>query len=324
MVYIFTAVLIAQPAGAQSRTGIEQLDGVAGAAVRALRMQRAGEYPAARTILLAALSETPESASLLGTLASVEQDMGEYLEAERSYLHALGVATRSQVDIERITILNNLGTLYLDTRQYSKAERVRDDLERMGPGAFESYPALSALLQNLIASLEHARNRDDEAARHYEQALRLFRSAQGPVSIDAAIVESNLGTLYWEAGQYGPAGDLFRQSIRDIKTASGPQNPALVRSLINLAGCENMSGHPNEAEALARSAVELSGKILGLDHPVTARAELQLASVLRKLRRKTEARELEKRAQALLRNASETSPARYTVGLQELAPHVKR
>src|SRR5262249_49278362 len=117
-----------------------------------------------------------------------------------------------------------------------------------------------------IPSLEHARNRDDEAERYYSRSLLLLRQARGPASIDAAIVQSNMGLLRLGARQYALAAALFREAIREIEIASGPDDPALIRALVNLARCENMSGHANEAEALARRAVELSSKMFGQAH----------------------------------------------------------
>src|SRR5262249_19190224 len=51
-----------------------------------------------------------------------------------------------------------------------------------------------------------------------------------------------------------------------LRSPRAPDDPALIRALVNLARCENMSGHANESEALARRAVELSSKMFGQAH----------------------------------------------------------
>jgi len=84
-----------------------------------------------------------------------------------------------------------------------------------------------------------------------------------------------------------------------------------------------MSGHPNEAEPVARRAVELSVKVLGERHPVTATAMLEQATALRRLRRKGPARDLEKRAAACLRNSSTRNLTGYTVSLRDLGAPAK-
>jgi hypothetical protein len=80
-----------------------------------------------------------------------------------------------------------------------------------------------------------------------------------------------------------------------------------------------MSDNPSKAEAVARRAVELSIKVFGKDHLVTATAMLEQAAALRKLGRKGPARDLEKLAKASLRNNTATSLSGYTVNLHDFA-----
>src|SRR5262249_12491835 len=115
-------VLTVLAAGAQLRYGTDQDDRVSEQIVSARSKQHAGDYHAARDILLQTLSEAPDSASLLDALGSVEQDLGEYFEAERSYLRALSLSAATSGDPERVAILQNLATLYIETHQYPKGE----------------------------------------------------------------------------------------------------------------------------------------------------------------------------------------------------------
>jgi hypothetical protein len=78
-------------------------------------------------------------------------------------------------------------------------------------------------------------------------------------------------------------------------------------------------GDASLAEPLARRAVELSSKIFGEVHPVTAAAMLGQAAALRRLGQKGFARKLEKRARAGLRVSSPINTAGYTVSLHDLA-----
>jgi hypothetical protein len=67
-------------------------------------------------------------------------------------------------------------------------------------------------------------------------------------------------------------------------------------------------GHPTEPEALARRTVELSSKIFGREHSITATAILEEASARRELRCKALTRELEKHAKTSLRSSSKAKP----------------
>jgi tetratricopeptide (TPR) repeat protein len=315
--------LAALPTGAQSRNESHQAVTAPGQLLAARNKQRAGEYSAARDILLGALSKASNSASLLNQLGSVRQDLGEYLEAERSYLQALSASAQTEGDPERLVILNNLGTLYFETGQYAKGDGVREQLEKLAAGNLEGHPAAAAKLLNVIASLEHARSRDDEAETHYARSLQLFQKANGTVTVDAALVKNNLGSLRLEAGRYESACDLFQQAIREIGIASGPEGPELIQPLVNLARCKNLSGYSNQAEPVARRAVELSMKVFGEAYPVTAGAMLEHAAALRRLRCKGPARDLEKRARTSLRNSSMKNLGAYTVSLRDLADAIR-
>lgn len=129
------------------------------------------------------------------------------------------------------------------------------------------HPGEAGTLLNIIAGLEHARNRDDEAERYYSRALLLLRQAHERASVDAALVEANLGFVRLDARQYESAEGLFRQAISEIEIASGPESPVLVRPLVNLARCENMSNHPNDAETVARRAVNFRSRSSGRGTP---------------------------------------------------------
>ena len=319
-----TALALTAPTEAQSRNERSHPVPDSEQLLSAIDRQHAGEYNAARDILQKALSKTPESAALLNALGSVQEDMGEYFEAERSYLHALSVSAEGASDAERAMVLQNLGTLYLDTNQYLKGEQIRKQLEKLQPGVLKDHAGEAGALLNVIASLEHARNRDDEAERYYSESLHRLHQAHGPISVDAALVETNLGFVRLDARQYESAAALFREAILEIEIAAGPETPALIRPLIDLAGCENMRGHPNQAQPFAHRAVELSLKAFGEGHPVTATAMLHEAASLRGLRRKKLARDLEKRAKASLRRNSSRNLGGYTVGLQDLASAAAR
>ena len=314
---VFIMVLIAVAAPALSADAA-QADPIVMQLLSAREKQRNGEYSAAQAILVNALSASPDSAALLDALGSVQQDMGGYLDAERTYVHALNASSQARDNRERLNILNNLATLYIDTGQYSSGEKIRAELEKLDPEILQGQSIAFARLLNTMGSLDHERDRDDEAVRYYIRSLQLFHEAQGPVSLDAAAVENNLGYIKFEAGQYDSASDLYRQAVREIESALGSQHPSLVRPLINLAMCLDLSGDPKQAELQARRAVALSVKIFGEEHPVTARAMLEQANALRRLRCKAQARDLEKRAKAVLRSTSAANLTGYTVSLREM------
>jgi tetratricopeptide (TPR) repeat protein len=311
----FLTLAAAFPVEARPLSGIDPAGTAFQELLRGRRLQQAGQFKAARDVLLQALSAAPDSAALLDALGSVEQDMGEYGEAERFYLRAIAAPDSGG---ERIIALNNLGTLYLETAQYAKGDRIRKELEKLLPAILDSHPTAAGVLFSVIGGLEHGRRRDHEAERDYLRSLQLFEQARRSASQQAAYVKNNLGGLKLEAGRCDSARDFFQQAIQEIESISGLEDPNLVKPLINMARCENHEHRPQAAEPLARRAVELSTRFFGEAHRATATAMLEQAAALRRLGRKEVASDLEKRAKAALRTNSGRN-ATYTVDVNELA-----
>jgi tetratricopeptide (TPR) repeat protein len=281
--------------------------------------QDRGEYVAARAILIKALLKEPRCPALLDALGSVEQDLAEYGKAEQSYLRALHASAEMADNAERIVALHNLGTLYLDTGNYARGQRIREQLEelRLDPVAAD-HPKQAALLLNLLASLNHERNRDDEAEHYYARALQLLRQTPAAASGDIALIENNLGFLHLEAKQYDSAANFFLKSITDLEASLSADNAALIRPLINLARCENSLENFKEAESHARRAVQISSSVFGQQHPLAARAMLEQSFALRRLGYKARARELERPAKITLKRSLEGNWNRHSIDLAEL------
>jgi Tfp pilus assembly protein PilF len=99
--FILTALTISQSTEAQLQNRIEEPGGAAALLRGALAKQSAGDYATAHTMLTNALLAAPKSGRLLSALGSVQQDLGEYLEAERSYIRALEIFAQSGNDLPR-------------------------------------------------------------------------------------------------------------------------------------------------------------------------------------------------------------------------------
>ena len=323
---LLAASLIPATSWTQPRAEISSPESVQQVLLRASECRSAADYRAARTILTQALAIRPEAPELLNALGSVEQDLGNYLEAERLYLRALSGSRRVEGESARlvISILNNFATLYVGTHQYAKCQRIRRELDEFRPETFARHPAELAGILNILASLEYERHRYDEAERIYLQSLELWRQAGAAGRLGAAAVENNLGMLRLEAGLFDLAVDLFRQAIVDSENAAGPEHRSLIHPLIHLAESEYGRGRPSEAEPAARRAVELSTRIFGTEHPATAAAMQEHARVLRKLHRNAQARTLEKQANAVLRKSAKDNRSDYTVDVKSMSLEARR
>ncbi len=286
--------------------------------IKVRSMQEAGDHSGAREWLLEILRKTPNLPSVLDSLGSVEQDSGNYLDAERAYRKGLSLSAESGDNAERVALLTNLATLYLDTNQYSKGEQIGEELKKLQRETLNAQPAAAGKLLNVIGSLEHVSGRDDQAEQYFSQSVVLLRQAGSAARVDAALVEANIAFLRLEARRYEAGAAILSQVIGEIESASTSENPALIRPLIDFARCESRSAQANEAEVSARRAVMLSTKTYGQAHLLTATAMREQANALRHLGQKSEARELEKKVRAYLDIHGQGPLSRFSVSVREL------
>ena len=218
-----------------------------------------------------------------------------------------------------MAILNNLATLFLESRQYPKIQRLSAEIEQSSRDISGAEPTEAAPLLNVLAGMQHMRHQYAEAERSYLRSIELWERAEGPHTANAGVVRSNLGVLYFDCGRLERADAVFNQAITDIENTVGREHPLLIHGLVNLAAFRYRMKRPEEAEPLARRAADLGAKFLGADHPDTAEAMLLEARTLRQLRRKQEAKALERRATSALRKSAAVNLTGYTVDQRTLS-----
>lgn len=101
-----------------------------------------------------------------------------------------------------------------------------------------------------------------------------------------------------QGGRYAEAEKLFRDALKEAE-ALGLEDPRVATTLNDLAFLYDIQGKHAQAEPPYRRALEIWEKALGSEHPLVAFTLERTASLLRKLRRETEAAELEARARAI-------------------------
>jgi hypothetical protein len=91
---------------------------------------------------------------------------------------------------------------------------------------------------------------------------------------------------------------MYPEALHVIESQAGASHPLTVRMMINLSVIERRLGNMNEAERLAARAVQ-NGLSTPAGHRLAAEAMTEQAHALRRLKRKREARSLEKSAAAI-------------------------
>lgn len=117
---------------------------------------------------------------------------------------------------------------------------------------------------------------------------------------DVAVSLDSLASVYRSLGRFDEAARLNRRALVIREKKLGPAHPDVARSLKNLAmSCFGQKRY-SDAEALYRKALPLLEESLGPKHPELADTLQSYGLVLRKLKRRSAALEVESRRNALL------------------------
>jgi len=133
-----------------------------------------------------------------------------------------------------------------------------------------------------------------------------------------AQVRSTLALIGMDAGHYENAEIEIRQALDILERTVGPDHPALVRPLNNLAAIERHMGRLSEAEATLKRARMIAERRLGPDHPRTLEVLAEYVTLLKCAGRKAEARNMEKLMKATQAREAGERPGQYTIDVAEL------
>jgi len=289
------------------------------------QLQEQGRLRDAEQVLMASLQDESGLgahglAYVYNNLGSIYQDQRRFAEARRHYLRAIAEWERAG-DAHRPALartLNNFASLLWETGQLAEAESVlirSYHLQINVAGA--NQPEAAQWFYNL-ATLYLNQNQWTEAEAAYRKFLAVEDARRGD-ALKTAVAAGNLALICRKAGRNAEA-DLLLQKARMIwEQASGQSGLSPVLTLDLASGF--LSGNAlMEAESAGKQAVTSAEQHFGEAHPRTAQALTVYAAVLRRLQRKSEAREMEKRARRIESQDGQTRLSRETIDVNELAP----
>jgi len=175
------------------------------------------QYADAEADLKRALSLRPstaldgsDSASLFSSLGFLYFRQGRYFDAELWYQRA-GARPGSALDFAKI--LANLGSVYVATSRYSKADaacsKAIEQLTRLlGPDHLE----VAATLQ-ILAQVRIGQHRYTEAIELLERALQITVRVSGPDQLHTSAILNRIGATYALDARYPEAETTLRRAI---------------------------------------------------------------------------------------------------------------
>lgn len=127
-----------------------------------------------------------------------------------------------------------------------------------------------------------------------------------------------LGAVEYGKGKYEEAELLYLSAIKIQEGARGPLHDSIHRTLHNLGLCYAGQGRYREAEAAYRRSLAIAEQSFGVTHPDMPEIFADYAAALRKLRKKDEARALEKHARELRARLDRENASRFEVDWRDL------
>ncbi|MCE5309276.1 MAG: tetratricopeptide repeat protein [Acidobacteriales bacterium] len=211
----------------------------------------------------------------------------------------------------------NLSLIYVAQGKLSAAEDEAGLARELSASApqHEARP-IQVRVETLLAKIEYACGRYVEAEQHQKVAVEHFSSGTASNPADAATAMNDMAMMVAAQGEFGRARPFAERALEILRQAGRATDVDYWRLAGNLALiCYRLGDFP-AADALYRDSIAGLDAALGNDYPHLGVLLGEYAQLLRKTGRKAEAKDLERRAKAILTNAN--LPGRHTIDARVL------
>lgn len=291
------------------------------------QLRAMGQYRGAEQALTALLRDVKRrepgnvfAAAVMDNLAATEQDLANYVEAERLLTEALSQLKKAgeQAGSTWAGVQCHLGEVYLEESRYREAERVlRQALEARQNDEHADPESVAIAMLDLGMAYVHTRG-IRESEPQLRRALSLLEARRGP---DHPVLASALGPLasvLIRAGRYDEALTQTERAWRILSGNPSVGEPDLLNTMCTLGTLYSLTGRPAEAEVYSMQAVSRGEAIYGPDHPRLGYYLKGYAGVLKRQGRTSEAKAVEKRSAAILTHYARANPVQHTINVNAL------
>ena len=287
-------------AAAELRKEIDRLE----AMVRASRGRQAADGAAAVADRARAIEVPRVEAEALHVQGTALYRAGDGAGAETALRQAMVLAARSGAgDLEAKVAIQLVQVVGVVQRRFDEALVIADlaagEIARAG-----NSPRLRSALDNALGNTFQQMGRDQEAARHYREAISLRAQADGPLHVDLWKPIHNLATVTSTLGRRDEALGYSRRAVEIARSNLGPDHPDVSTALHGMATAYLQGGDAASALDPISQAVEIARRALGDDHPLVATHLTTMSEVLWRLGRYQEALDTARRSRAVWETTS--------------------
>ena len=170
-------------------------------------------------------------------------------------------------DADRAIYLNNIGLMYRNMGEYSKALSYYErSLEICKVALPPNHPDLATSYNN-IGFVYYNMGEYSKALSSYEQSLEIWKVALPPNHPDFATSYNNIGLVYDNMGEYSKALSSHEQSLEIKKVALPPNHPDLAKSYNNIGSVYYKMGEYSKALSSYERSLEIRKVALPPNHP---------------------------------------------------------
>jgi tetratricopeptide (TPR) repeat protein len=248
-------------------------------------------------------------------------ERGKYAEAEKLFLDAIQVATKSLGADHRYVAggYQTLAEMYTKQGRYSEAEQLLQKavgvMERsMGADNPQTASTLQALASNYVASGEYAKARPV-----CDRVLAICDKAFGKNHVSSSEVKTILARLEEQNGNYPEAERLLKEALQQRQATFGQNSPRVRTVYKEMGKLYFEQGNYSLSEEYLQKALAIADqKVIG-QHPEIAEINKLLSRTLAKENKLSEATAASQQAlTALEATFGKTSP-KYAEGLRDVA-----
>jgi hypothetical protein len=227
---------------------------------------------------------------------------GQYHQADSVTRRALAIrsAALGAQNVANAEILLQLSSILVYRSDAPGAEAMsRRALEIRRASLRPNDPLIAISLEWHAAHLRRL-DRNAEANAEHREAIAVFRTAEGPQSLDGANAQLRLAELVLATrGDTAQAEALIRSSL-DITRAAVGNHPRTSWAMSSLAELLAARGRYREAEQLALAGLEIQRRTFGTQHPNVAEYANTLVAIYVRAGRFTEAERLQRASVAIV------------------------
>jgi len=227
---------------------------------------------------------------------------GRYAEAAAAYEIALREVERQlgPDDLAAAAVLADIGCLHSAQHEYAEAQAAFERALAITEKAFAPEDVRMGLVLTNLAVVEQLQGYYGRAEPVYRRALAILLKTLGPGDLYTAAAELGMAKMLVVQKRNTEAEPLFEAAIPVLETKAA-DDPNLVIAIINLAEAYRIDGLYAKAEPFYRRALAIVTQSPTLQTYEVSQGLRHFPEMLRKMKRKSEARDVNVQLKALLR-----------------------